>query len=56
MSYQRHIWVKGEGITVARLNNIEDGIEEALQQSGADQATIADCDELFDGFLEDDNV
>lgn len=30
MPYSRHTWECGESITASRLNNIEDGIEEAL--------------------------
>lgn len=30
MAYERHTWVDGETITDTKLNNIEDGIEEAM--------------------------
>lgn len=50
MSFIKHTWVTGETITAVLLNRIEDAIEE-LSQSDTD-ATSADCDALFDGFLE----
>ena len=31
MAYVRHDWVCGETITEQKMNNIEDGIEEALE-------------------------
>lgn len=31
MAYEKHTWECGETITEAKLNNIEDGIEEALE-------------------------
>ena len=31
MAYEKHTWACGETITEAKLNNIEDGIEEALE-------------------------
>lgn len=31
MTYQRHKWQKKDAISADRLNNIEDGIEEALK-------------------------
>lgn len=31
MAYKRHDWKKKDAISAARLNNIEDGIEEALK-------------------------
>lgn len=34
MSYSRHTWECGESITAGRLNNIEDGIEEAMSRGG----------------------
>ncbi len=34
MSYERHDWVDAETITAAKLNNIEDGVEEAAQSGG----------------------
>ena len=34
MSYVRHNWVTDESITAAKLNNMEDGIEEAAQSGG----------------------
>ena len=34
MSYTKHEWVNNETITAAKMNNIEDGIEEASQSGG----------------------
>lgn len=34
MAYERHNWACGETITEAKMNNIEDGIEEALECCG----------------------
>ena len=34
MSYTQHEWTTGETITAAKLNNIEEGIEEAAQSGG----------------------
>ena len=34
MSYTRHNWIDPETINAAKLNNIEDGIEEAAQSGG----------------------
>lgn len=34
MSYEKHEWVNNETITASKLNNIEDGIEEAAQSGG----------------------
>lgn len=34
MSYEKHNWTDNETITAAKLNNIEDGIEEAAQSGG----------------------
>ncbi len=34
MSYTKHEWVTNETITAAKMNNIEDGIEEAAQSGG----------------------
>ena len=52
MNFIKHNWVTGETITAVLLNRIEDAIE-SLSQSDSD-ATSADCDALFDGFLEDE--
>ena len=35
MSYTKHIWGKGDKITSARLNNIENGIETLATNSGS---------------------
>lgn len=41
MTYTRHTWVCGETITAELLNNIEDGIEEALACcGGSDTMTV----------------
>ena len=53
MNFIKHLWVTGELVTAALLNRIEDAIDELSQ--GDTDATDADCDELFDGFLEDDD-
>lgn len=34
MSYVKHTWVNNEAITASKMNNIEDGIEEASQSGG----------------------
>lgn len=34
MSYTAHTWVNNETITAAKLNNIEEGIQEAAQSGG----------------------
>ena len=34
MSYEKHTWVDNETITAAKLNNIEDGVQEAAQSGG----------------------
>lgn len=34
MSYTPHTWVLKESITAAKLNNIEDGVQEAAQSGG----------------------
>lgn len=34
MSYEKHTWTDGETITAAKLNNVEDGIEEAAASGG----------------------
>ena len=34
MSYKRRTWQNGEAITEEKLNNIEDGIEEAMKSGG----------------------
>lgn len=40
MSYTRHTWVDDESVTYEKLNNIEDGIEEAAQSGGGYDAVI----------------
>ena len=53
MSYVKTNWVKGKQVTPALLNHMEQGIYDAHQMQA--EATIADCDALFDDFLEDDD-
>lgn len=53
MSFIKHTWVTGEQVTAALLNRIENAIDE-LFNSSQTLATDADCDALFDNFLEDD--
>lgn len=36
MSYTPHEWIDGETITAAKMNNIEEGIDEAAQSGGGD--------------------
>lgn len=55
MSFNKHNWVNGEKVTASLMNRIEDAIEELYDGGGGsmDIATDADCDALFDNFLED---
>lgn len=34
MSYTRHTWIEDESVTYEKLNNIEEGIQEAAQSGG----------------------
>lgn len=34
MAYERHNWVCGETVTADKMNNLEDGIEEAMSSGG----------------------
>lgn len=52
MSFVKHTWVNGEVLTAQLMNRIENAIEELSQDDS--EATDADCDALFDGFLEDE--
>jgi hypothetical protein len=52
MSYVKHNWVNGEVLVASLMNHIEDELEE-LDQNSNEMATDADCDALFDDFLED---
>lgn len=52
INFIKHVWVTGEVVTAELLNRIEDAIFELSQ--GDSDATDTDCDELFDGFLEDE--
>ena len=54
MSFVKHTWVTGERVTAALLNRIEDALHE-LFNTNQTLATDADCDALFDHFLEDDD-
>ena len=40
MSYVKHTWVDNETISKEKLNNIEDGIEEAAQSGGGSGAIV----------------
>lgn len=40
MAYEKHEWVNNETITASKLNNIEDGIEEAAQSGGGGNPII----------------
>lgn len=50
--YTAYRWVNGEIVNADKLNRMEKGIEDASK--GSNYATILECDELFDGFLEDE--
>lgn len=55
MSYVKHTWVNNEAITASKMNNIEDGIEEASQSGGGGigSATVTvthDLSELGTGY------
>lgn len=41
MAYEKHEWVNNETITASKLNNIEDGIEEAAQSGGGGALIVA---------------
>lgn len=43
MAYERHSWQCGDVVTAERLNNIEDGVEEALEccGSGAEEFLVS---------------
>lgn len=41
LSYTRHTWVDDESITYQKLNNIEDGVEEAAESGGGYDAEIS---------------
>lgn len=51
MSYNKKTWTNGDIIYADDLNKFEEALYE-LSQSDSD-ATDADCDALFDDFLED---
>lgn len=46
MSYTRHNWIDPETINAAKLNNIEDGIEEAAQSGGGAMICNASWDDV----------
>ena len=50
--YTAYRWVNGEIVNASKLNRMEQGIEEASK--GSNFATLLECDQLFDGFLEDE--
>lgn len=52
MAYVKHTWKTGEVLTASLMNHIEDELEE-LDENSMEMATDADCDALFDDFLED---
>lgn len=45
MSYTPHTWVDNETITAAKLNNIEDGVQEAAQSGGGAASVIVNFNE-----------
>jgi hypothetical protein len=46
MSYTKHTWADGELVTAAKMNNIENGIEEA--SSGGGVLVVTDTDGTLD--------
>lgn len=48
MSYTPHTWVDNETITAAKLNNIEDGVQEAAQSGGGGEIFVT---MRFSGFV-----
>lgn len=40
MSYTKHTWSDGELVTAAKMNNIENGIEEAASGGGGSASTV----------------
>ena len=50
--YNKHNWVNGEILYASLMNHIEDELEQ-LDNNTNVMATDADCDALFDDFLED---
>jgi hypothetical protein len=45
MSYTKHTWVDGELVTAAKMNNIENGIEEASSGGGSGGGVLVVHDE-----------
>lgn len=41
MSYTPHTWVDNETITAAKLNNLEEGVQEAAQSGGGKVAAVS---------------
>lgn len=52
MNFVKHNWVNGEFLNAILMNRIEDELE-FLHDNANEMATDADCDALFDDFLED---
>lgn len=50
--YTAYRWVNGEIVNAEKLNRMEKGIEDASK--GSNYATLVECDQLFIGFLEDE--
>ncbi len=49
MSYQKNVWKKKDRITSAKLNNIEEGIDQAHQQIGTIKQDVIDATTLVAG-------
>ena len=52
MSYSKHTWVSHETITAAKLNNIEDGVEEAAQSGGGYDLVISSANNVQIGSIQ----
>lgn len=48
MAYIKNTWATGDTITAAKMNNIEDGIEEAAQSGGGGAVIITDTGGTLD--------
>ena len=46
MAYEKHTWECGETITDAKMNNIENGIEEAMSSGGGGEPLIVSSVEM----------
>ena len=51
MSYNKRVWTNGDILDANALNKFENALYELSQSES--EATNADCDALFDGFLDD---